>query len=94
MTGPIKRRYRRPRSTGHQGIVDLLLSRGAERGLLDAVALDDVELVRELLRGGADPNHVYYGQGRLVMYAVSRGNIAIVHSLMDHRCRRITTTSI
>jgi ankyrin repeat protein len=69
---------------GHQDIIDLLLSRGAERGLLDAVALDDEDLVRELLRGGADPNHLYYGNGRLVMYAVGRGNLVIVRALIAH----------
>jgi ankyrin repeat protein len=69
---------------GHREIVDLLLSRGAERSLLDAVALDETDLVAELLRGGSDPNHLYYGRGRLVMYAVSRGNAAIVRLLLDH----------
>ena len=69
---------------GHQDVLDLLLSRGAERGPLDAVALDDEDLVRELLRGGADPNHLYYGRGRLVRYAVGRGNLTIVRALMDH----------
>jgi ankyrin repeat protein len=68
----------------HPEIVDLLLSRGAGRSLLDAVALDDSVLVGELLRGGSDANHLYYGHGRLVMYAVSRGNPEIVRLLLEH----------
>lgn len=71
-------------TSGRREIVDLLLSRGAERSLLDSVALDNAELVGELLRGGADPNHVYYGHGRLVMYAVRRGRPEIVRLLLEH----------
>lgn len=69
---------------GHREIVDRLLSHGAERSLLDAVALDDAALVGELLCGGADPNHTYNYHGRLVMYAVSRGNPEIVRLLLEH----------
>jgi ankyrin repeat protein len=71
-------------TNGHRVIVDLLLSRGARRGLLDAVALDDAGLVAELLSDGADPDHLYYGVGRLATYAVSRGNAEIVRLLLDH----------
>ena len=69
---------------GHAGIVEELLALGAARGLLDAVALDDVGLVAELLHAGGDPNHVYHGYGRLAGYAASRGNPDIVHLLLIH----------
>lgn len=70
---------------GHRDVVALLLSRGAERGLLDAVALDDAELVATFLLDGGDPNHVYYSKvGRLAMYAVRLGNSRIVRLMLDH----------
>ena len=69
---------------GHDEIVELLLARGAKRSLLDAVALEDADLTGKLLSDGGDPDHVYYGEGRLAMYAVSRGNVAIVRLMMNH----------
>lgn len=68
---------------GHRVIVDLLLALRATRSLLDAVALDDPVLVATLLSRGADPNHLYYGNGRLVSYAVRRGNAEIVRLLLN-----------
>lgn len=68
---------------GHRAIVDLLLARRATRSLLDAVALDDPVLVATLLGRGADPNHLYYGNGRLVSYAVRHGNAEIVRLLLN-----------
>jgi ankyrin repeat protein len=73
---------------GHRDIVDLLLERGAKRTLLDAVALDDVRLVEDLLKERAeevDPNRdpLYYGSGRLAFLAVSRGNVEIAILLLD-----------
>jgi ankyrin repeat protein len=70
---------------GHQDVAALLLSRGAERRLLDAVALDDADLVERLLADGGDPNHIYYSEvSRLAWYAVSRGNPRIVRLMLDH----------
>lgn len=70
---------------GQRDVVALLLSRGAERRLLDAVALDDVELVEKFLLDGGDPDHVYYSEvGRLAMYVVKLGNSRIVQLMLEH----------
>jgi ankyrin repeat protein len=69
---------------GHREIYDLLLSRGADRGLLDAVAVDDVGLVAQLLRRSSYPTHIDNRDRDLVMLAVRRGNVKIVNLLLDY----------
>jgi uncharacterized protein len=69
---------------GRLAVVALLLSRGAKRSVPVAVALDDVGLVKDELRNGADADNVYFGCGRLPMLAVRRGNAVIVRLLLDH----------
>ncbi|MDX2036986.1 MAG: ankyrin repeat domain-containing protein [Isosphaeraceae bacterium] len=68
---------------GHRAVVELLLERGATRGLLDAVALDEIELARDFLEHGADPNHRYCGPSTLAV-AARRGSIAMVALLLEH----------
>jgi ankyrin repeat protein len=77
---------------GHQDVVELLLRRGAKRDLLDAIAMDDVSLVRSLLerprdRDGMhnDPDRSCYPRiGRPAMYAARRGNTEILGLLLCH----------
>ncbi len=72
---------------GHLEVVELLLSRGAERTLRDAVALDDVDLVKALLDDYVTPDHISCNEaGRIAVFAVSRANISIVRLLLEHMC--------
>jgi ankyrin repeat protein len=68
----------------HDRVVELLLSRGAERTLPDAVALGDVELVERLIETPAVAPEFYWRFGDLIVNAMSRGNSAIVQLLVDH----------
>lgn len=71
---------------GHRELTDLLLAIGARRGLIDAVALDDVALLEELLnripRERCDFDYPS-GEVRIAMDATRRGNLAAVRLLLD-----------
>ena len=72
---------------GHSVAFDLLLSRGAPRGIVDALALNDIALLEELLNKesgrDADVDRLSDGRVRLAMLAAGRGNVAIVRLLLD-----------
>jgi ankyrin repeat protein len=82
----------------HQEIASLLLSRKAKRRLVDAVDRDDIQLAKELLDQGADPEaELVLVQreakdhdlescrwDRLLVHAVSRGNVEMVRMLLDY----------
>ena len=65
--------------------LELLLAKGAQYRLLEAALLNDLELARTRLEGGADPNTgtwSYYGP--VLMLAAELGYLAMVDLLLDH----------
>jgi len=81
---------------GHGDVVELFLRRGARRDLLDAIALDDVPLVRRLLENPRVRNGIpdypdrsnHFPVGRPAMYAAHRGNAEIVELLLQNGAER------
>jgi ankyrin repeat protein len=72
---------------GHSDTFDLLLSRGARRGIVDALVLNDIALLEDLLnkelRCDSAVDWLSDGRVRLAMLAAGRGNMAIVRLLLD-----------
>ena len=72
---------------GHHDAFDLLLSRGAQRGIVDALALNDMALLEILLDKRlpreSDVDRLSDGRVRLAMLAAGRGNVAVVRLLLD-----------
>ncbi|WP_422929122.1 ankyrin repeat domain-containing protein [Singulisphaera sp. PoT] len=77
---------------GQPGVVELFLRRGARRDLLDAIACDDIPLLRSILenpsvRNGIPdyPDRSHHAPfGRPAMYAARRGNAEAVDLLLRH----------
>ena len=72
---------------GHHDLVSVLMSRGAKRGIVDALALNDqtilVSLLDEKLREGSDIDWITDGRYRIALLAAGLGNAAIVRLLLD-----------
>ena len=72
---------------GHHDLFQLLVSSGAQRGIVDALALIDMALLEALLdkrlRCESDVNWLSDGRVRLAMLAAARGNVAVVHLLLN-----------
>ncbi len=77
---------------GHLYASALLMARGAKRRLLDALCENDLELAKQLLRQGAEPDYEVWGVDdaheffsvRPILYAAARGNVPFVRLLLDH----------
>ncbi len=64
--------------------LDILLAAGARYRLYEAVLLNDVDLARERLDEGSDPNTGEWSyDGPLLMIAAQLGHLAVVNLLLD-----------
>lgn len=77
----------RAATEGHRHVVDLLLSRGAKRSLTDALYLEDMDLVKELMpRPGNEYDESCSGRrlNWIASDAIGHGNITVLRRLLDH----------
>jgi ankyrin repeat protein len=64
-------------------IVDMMIKCGAKRTILDAVLLNDSNLVENMLKNGVDPNTAI-GYCRVAMTAIKHGKPDVIRKFLDY----------
>ena len=76
---------------GYTDIVNVLLAAGADPNAkstygdtaLSYVSINDTKIIESLLKFGANPNEIDYGDYTLLMEASAKGNLAVVKALLN-----------